>query len=79
VVTTGDEKQEKLTARELAVLKRFSLGDTRPEIAKRFGVSVATVHTYLNRARQKLRAKVECMPYVWQSNPACSKSSESTK
>jgi DNA-binding CsgD family transcriptional regulator len=52
-----DEPVAKLTARELTALRWYSLGEEPAEIAKRMGIAVATVATFLDRARRKLGAK----------------------
>lgn len=46
-----------LSPGELAALRRYSLGEEPSEIARAMEVSVSTVNTFLNRARDKLHAK----------------------
>lgn len=46
-----------LTAREVAALRWYSLGEEPAEIAGRMGVGVGSVNTYLDRAKKKLNAK----------------------
>lgn len=47
----------KLTARELAALRWYSLGEEPTEIAQRMEIGVGSVNTFLDRARKKLKAK----------------------
>ncbi|GAA1485534.1 response regulator [Brachybacterium fresconis] len=52
-----DPRLERLTERELAVLRRVALGDTNAEIAQHLVVSPATARTYISRILAKLDAR----------------------
>ena len=46
-----------LTPREQEILQRFAYGKTYREIAEELEISPATIGTYLQRVREKIRAK----------------------
>lgn len=52
-----DPRLERLTERELAVLRRVAHGDTNAEIAQHLVVSPATARTYISRILAKLDAR----------------------
>ena len=51
------DRSIRLSPRELEALEHLARGLRAPEIAKRMGVSVPTVHNTLSRVRKKLKAK----------------------
>ena len=53
----GHDSSRALTARELAVLRNYSLGNEVREIAKAMKIGEGTVKTFLTRMQRKLKAK----------------------
>ena len=53
---TGENQAPLLTIKEIEVVRYIALGLTHRQIARRLGVSEATVHTHAKRLRRKLGA-----------------------